>query len=232
MRTLIDVYCDESCHLENDGKSAMTLGALWLPDEKKTEISSRIAEIKKRHGMPPTFEIKWTKVSPSKVQMYLDLVDYFFDDDDLRFRCVIAPSKTSLDHERFGQTHDDWYYKMYYQLISVLMKPKFQYHIYLDIKDTRSKIKVKRLHDTLCNSALDFSRSMIRHVQQVRSHEVAQVQLADLLIGAMSYKARGMAGNAGKTEVVSRIAARSGYSLSRSTLAKEEKFNILVWQGS
>jgi hypothetical protein len=232
MRPLINVYCDESCHLENDGHSAMTLGALWLPDDKKAEISSRIADIKRRHKMPSDFEVKWTKVSSSKLQMYMDLVDYFFDDDHLRFRCVVAPDKSALDHGRFGQSHDDWYYKMYYQLISVLMRPKYQYKIYLDIKDTRSKAKVKRLHDTLANSALDFSRSMIKHVQQVRSHEVGPVQLADLLIGAMSYKARGMGESASKRKLVERIAARSGYSLAKSTLPSEEKFNILIWQAS
>ncbi|WP_341633374.1 DUF3800 domain-containing protein [Sphingomonas agri] len=232
MKTIIDVYCDESCHLENDGQSAMTLGALWLPDERKAEISARIAEIKNKHKMPSSFEVKWTKVSGSKVDLYMDLVDYFFDDDDLRFRCVVAPDKSALDHEKFQQSHDDWYYKMYFHLISFLLKPQYRYRIYLDIKDTRSKLKVKRLWETLSNSQLDFSRSMIDHVQQVRSHEVGPVQLADLLIGAMSYKARGMGDSAAKRKIVERIAARSGYSLAKSTLPKEDKFNILIWQAS
>lgn len=232
MNGLVDIYCDESCHLENDGHSAMVLGALHLPDARRKEVVGRIADIKRRHGMPPEFEFKWTKVSPSKLQMYMDLIDYFFDDDDLRFRCVIAPNKSALDHNKFKQSHDEWYYKMYYYLIGHLMKPRSRYRIYLDIKDTRSNLKVEKLHDTLCNSTADFSRKMIERVQQVRSHEVAQVQLADLLIGAMSYHARGLSTSKAKNRLVSRIAARSGYTLSKSTLYKEDKFNIFYWQAS
>ncbi len=29
MTQTIHIYCDESCHLENDGMQAMVLGALW-----------------------------------------------------------------------------------------------------------------------------------------------------------------------------------------------------------
>ncbi len=232
MKPLMNVYCDESCHLENDGQSSMTLGALWTPEERKTEIHSRIKDIKSRHSLPSEFEIKWTKVSDSKVQFYLDLVDYFFDDDDIHFRCVVANEKNKLDHNRYKQTHDDWYYKMYYHLISVILKPQYRYHIYLDIKDTRSNIKIKKLHDVLCNSALDFSRKMVGRLQHVRSHEAVQVQIADLLIGAMSYRSRNLNGNAGKQKVLDRIAYRSGYSLTRSTLPREEKFNIFFWQAS
>ena len=31
MTESIHIYCDESCHLENDGMKAMVLGALWCP---------------------------------------------------------------------------------------------------------------------------------------------------------------------------------------------------------
>lgn len=227
----VNVYCDESCHLENDGQRIMVLGAIWCSDPKKRETAQRIAEIKRKHGMPATFEFKWTKVSASKIEMYMDLVDYFFDDDDLRFRCLVVPDKTKLDHARHGQSHDEWYYKMYFNMLKVLLKPSDRYHIYLDIKDTRSREKVCKLHDVLSNNAYDFSRSMIRRVQQVRSHEIAHIQLADILIGAMVYAFRDERANAGKWDIVSRIRKRTAYTLKQSTLYKEEKFNIFVWRG-
>ncbi len=226
-----NVYCDESCHLENDRQEAMVFGAVWSLRDKKEEISRRIKEIRQRHGMPPSFEFKWTKISPSKVQMYLDVIDYFFDDDDIHFRCLVIPDKKSLDHSRFDQSHDDWYYKQYFNMLKIILRPGDEYNIYLDIKDTRSKVKVRKLHDVLCNNAYDFSRQVIQKVQQIRSHETVQSQLADLLIGAMAYRARGLSGNEGKNLIVARIAERSGYSLDRNTLYKEEKFNILMWKG-
>ena len=162
----------------------------------------------------------------------MDLVDYFFDNDDLNFRCVIVADKSELDHTRHDQTHDDWYYKMYFSMLKVILRPRDVYHIYLDIKDTKSKQKVKRLHNILCNNSYDYSRSMIKRVQQIRSHEVGQAQLADILIGAMSYKSRGLNQNRAKNAIVDRIARRSGYSLEKNTLLREYKFNILVWHGS
>jgi hypothetical protein len=62
------------------------------------------------------FEVKWTKISSAKLDFYLNLVDYFFDDDDLHFRCVLI-DKNLLNHGNFGQTHDDWYYKMLFTML-------------------------------------------------------------------------------------------------------------------
>lgn len=70
-------------------------------------ISKRIREIKVRHGLKPEIEIKWTKVSPAKVHFYLDVLDYFFDDDDLHFRALIVPDKSKINHIAYRQTHDD-----------------------------------------------------------------------------------------------------------------------------
>ncbi|NTE33162.1 DUF3800 domain-containing protein [Agrobacterium tumefaciens] len=228
---IYNVYCDESCHLENDGQKAMVFGAVWSLTDTKNEISQRVNDIRERHGMARDFEFKWTKISPSKTQMYLDLVDYFFDNDDINFRCLVIPNKQLINHGKFNQTHDDWYYKQYFNMLKIVLRPAAQYNIYLDIKDTKSNAKVRKLHDVLCNNAYDFSRQVIHKVQQIRSHEAAQSQIADVLIGAMSYKARELDGNAGKQAIISRIAERSGYSLGRSTLYREEKFNILYWQG-
>lgn len=33
--TEYNLYCDESCHLENDDSNVMVLGALILPKDKK-----------------------------------------------------------------------------------------------------------------------------------------------------------------------------------------------------
>jgi hypothetical protein len=54
------IYCDESCHLENDHQLAMVMGAIWCPIERVREISIRIREIKAKHNLKTNFEIKWT----------------------------------------------------------------------------------------------------------------------------------------------------------------------------
>lgn len=211
----------------------MVLGAVWCPLEKTREIADRLREIKQKHGLDPKFEVKWTKVSPAKKDFYLDLVDYFFDDDDLRFRALIVPDKSLLRHGEFpGQDHDDWYYKMYFDMLKLILSPDARFRVYLDIKDTRGAQKAAKLHEVLCNNLYDFSREVIERLQQVHSHEIEQLQLADLLIGAVSYVNRDLQGNAGKIALVDRIRKRSRYSLTRSTLLREEKFNLFRWRAA
>src|SRR5436853_2259265 len=111
MSQTFHVYCDESCHLEKDQAGVMVLGAAWCLRERRQEITKRLREIKTKHGLNSSFEVKWGKVSPGKVEFYNDWLDYFFDDDDLHFRAVIVPEKHKLRHADFKQTHDAWYYK-------------------------------------------------------------------------------------------------------------------------
>jgi len=230
MSETYNIYCDESCHLENDKQPAMVLGAAWCPLDKTREIAVRIREIKRKHGLAPKFEAKWTKVSPAGSKFYVDLLDYFFDDDDLHFRALVVPDKTKLDHDAFpGQDHDVWYYKMYFDMLKVILSPTDRYRIYLDIKDTRGAEKVKKLHDVLCNNLYDFSRDIVERVQLVHSHEIEQLQLADLLVGAISYVNRGLRANSGKVALVERMRKRSGYTLDRTTLLREAKVNLLLW---
>ena len=129
MSDTLNIYCDESCHLLNDGHEVMTLGALWCPLARRREISVRLREFKTKHGIPATTEVKWTKVSPAKTDFYQDWMDYFFDDDDLNFRAVVIARKSELCHEVLGHTHDDWYYKMLFTLVSPLLKPENRHRI-------------------------------------------------------------------------------------------------------
>ncbi len=192
MSRLFNIYCDESCHLENDpvNNTSMVIGGLWCPEEKRKAFCDRIREIKTEHGISPTSEIKWHKVSPAKLQYYLDLVNYFFDNSDLHFRALVVPDKRALRHADFNQTHDEFYYKMYFDMLKTIFEPDCSYNIYIDIKDTQGQRKVEKLHDVLCNSKYDFKREVIRRIQQIRSHEVELLGMPDLPIGSMSYRQR------------------------------------------
>ncbi len=229
MSQTFNVYCDESCHLEHDRQRVMVLGAVWCPLEKAREIAVRIREIKGQHGLGSEFEIKWVKVSPAQVQFYLDVMDYFFDDDDMHFRALVVPDKSLLRHDEHNQSHDDFYYKMYFDMLKVILSPTDHYRIYVDIKDSRGGAKVDKLRDVLCNNMYDFSRQIIERVQIVRSHQVGIMQLADLLIGAVSYANRGLATSTAKTQLVERMRQRSNYQLTQTTLLRESKVNLFRW---
>ncbi len=224
-----NIYCDESCHLEKDGEKAMTLGAVWCPIDKSGKIFERIKDIKEKHGFLRNYEIKWHKLSPSKLALYLDIIDYFFDEADLHFRTLVVPDKSLLDHKSHGQTHDDFYYKMCFDLLKIILDPKSHYYIYLDYKDSQGDVRVVKLREALCNRHYDFSRTIIKDIQQVRSEDVVLVQVSDVLTGAMAAVFNGRTTSEAKLGVIEKIRERSRYSLLKTTLFKETKFNIFVW---
>ena len=230
MSELIHVYCDESCHLEHDESSSMALGAIWCPASHRAMLGRKIKALKAVHAFEAEREIKWVKVSPAKLDFYLALVDLFFDEPMLHFRGLVVPDKSALDHERFGQTHDEFYYKMWFQLLNWLISSEQRLRVFIDIKDTRGQAKVTKLHEILCNANYDFDRNLIGSVEQVHSHDVPLLQLADLLIGALTYQHRGLSGSEAKQAVIERIQQRSGLSLGRSSTVRAEKFNLFVWR--
>ncbi len=241
MAEAFNVYCDESCHLIHDQSKVMVLGCVWCLTDRVPEVASRLRDIKAEFGLLKRgsesagrgpFELKWHKVSPGKLDYYLRVVDYFFDDDDLHFRGVVIPDKSKLDHAVFKQDHDTWYYKMCFTMLEPLIDPKHRYRVYLDIKDTQSEVKRQKLEEVLRNCRYDAAGSIVERVQQIRSHESELLQLADLLIGAVSYQNRGLQTSSAKTEIIRRIQKRSGKTLAGTTWLREAKLNLLVWQAS
>ena len=241
MKPTINIYCDESCHLQNDKEPVMVIGAVYCPIEKKEEIFERLYSFKVKHNLIPKnkkndkdnrtyYELKWNKVSKSKIEYYKDVINYFFDDDDLQFRVLVVSNKTDIDYDKFNHTHDTFYYKMYFGMLKAILNPENSHHIYIDIKDTKSKEKVHKLEQVLRNDKYDYSKEIIKKVQQVRSHEVEILQLADLLVGATAYVNRGLANSKAKNELINLIKHRSKYSLTKSTLLKERKFNVFIWE--
>jgi hypothetical protein len=229
MSQSINIYCDESCHLEKDHFQVMVLGAIWCPSDQVHNIMLDIRKIKIKHGLKSNFEIKWTKVSPAELSFYQEIIKYFFVNKDLHFRALIVPDKAKLRHEEHNQSHDDWYYKMYFDMLKIIFSPQDRYRIYLDIKDTRSAFKIAKLHEVLCNNMYDFSREIIEKVQTVRSHEIEQIQLADLLIGAVSYANRNLESSEAKLSLIEILRQLSGYRLTNTTLYRENKVNLFRW---
>jgi hypothetical protein len=208
----------------------MVLGAISCPAFKIKETSKELRLIKKKHNLPQTFEIKWTKVSPGKIDFYLEVIDYYFSKKALNFRALIVPNKTKLNHSLFDQDHNTWYYKMYFTLLKAILNPKLRYRIYLDIKDTCGGVKIAKLHEIISNNLYDFSQEIVERIQLVRSDEIELLQVCDLIIGAITYANRSLTTSTAKQEIIKKIKKASGYTLTKTTLLKEEKMNLFVWQ--
>lgn len=224
---MINIYCDESCHLEHDKQNVMAIGGIACPNYAKFNVYEDIKKIKERHSIMSHQEIKWNKVSKGKQTYYEDLINYFFDNELLRFRGVLLPNKSVLRHNEFSQSHDDFYYKMYYYTISYFLNEEDDIEVYIDMKDTNSMNKIKKLEEVLHNIARNRSKEVTK-IQQIRSHENSILQLTDLLLGAITYINRDIHTSSAKLQLCSLIKAGALQSLTKTSSLSEGKLNLLI----
>lgn len=232
---MINIYCDESCHLERDSAHAMIMGAISCPFEMRTKVYTDIRNIKKKHGLSSWAEIKWTSVSSSKIAFYQELIDYFYAENALAFRAVVLKDKENLDHAKYNNgDHDLWYYKTYFYLLDAMVDYSEECRIFVDIKDTHGGPRVKKLHEVLCNNRYDFKHTVIKEIVQIKSHESEILQLTDLIIGAIGYYHNGHYHNSGssaaKNSIVDHLIERWGTAIKSGTRRGEKKFDVFLWR--
>ncbi len=227
----INIYCDESCHLENDRQRAMVFGCVRYPKEKVQELSKSIRELKKKHFIYPFAETKWKTVSKSKEDFYLELLDLFLSTDDLKFRAVVFQNKDlhKLEHNKFhNQTYEDWYYKMFYVTLGNIIDRGHLYNIYLDRKNENSSQKVHTLEKHLARKA------KILKIQNVLSYQSELIQITDFLTGIISYANRDAIklpeANKTKVKLVEALKSKTNLSLITSTPLSADKVNIFIWE--
>lgn len=217
MNKTFNFYCDESCHLEKDKTPFMLIAYVSSAYNQVKMHNNNIRKIKEKHNLHT--EAKWSSISKSSYPFYSELIDYFFA-TDLQYRAIVI-DKSQLKHEDFNQSHDDFYYKMYFQLLSKKILHDCNYNIYLDIKDTRSAKKVNGLRDFLNRHFV-----AVRNLQNIRSHESELMQLADIITGALSYHLRGLNKMIAKNKIIEKIQSHSKLPLNSSTTKDSQKFNL------
>ncbi len=226
-------YIDESCHLENDDSPIMCIGYTKIARAQYTELKDAVKSIKLKHKSPT--EIKWNKLSNSRIDLYKELIDFFFA-EEIEFRCVLVKNKQNLNHDKYNEgNHSTFYNKIVYLLLnSQYANPVsgFDYRILLDIKDTRGKERLKEL-EFYFDKKLK-GKSPFVHFQHIHSSENEFLQLTDLFIGAITFKARKQHEKIGasvvKCEIVSYLEEKSGYLLDDGTTPWLTKFNIFDFQ--
>jgi len=227
-----NLYIDESCHLEHDGMPVMCIGYTKIEADQYDNLKEGIKAIKLKHKSPT--EIKWNKLSMSRLDLYKELIDFFFD-QPINFRCILVKYKERLDHEAFNKgDHDSFYYKLVYFLLHSATNPPNgnEYRVYMDIKDTRGRERLEQIRTVFDNEY--GGKSPFVHFQHIHSEENEFIQLTDLFIGAVTYKTRKEHKKKGastiKIELINYLEEKSGYSLNEGTEPWEKKFNIFDHQ--
>ncbi len=224
----IEVYCDEA-HPDALSSTAspacfLMIGSLWLPGALRPQLKQAIDALRQRFGV--WGEMKWRKVSPSRLAFYEALVDLYLEyGEDLRFRCI-AVNRTTVDLSRHAHDAELGFYKFYYQLIHHWIRPGNTYRIFCDLKSNRDPKRLPVLARCLSNSRRD---AVVDGIQSLPSDEVVLLQLCDVLLGVASSRLNGTlhAGTA-KAALVERLERALGYSIGHTRRDEKKKFNVFV----
>ena len=221
MSKTFNLYCDESTHLIHDGHPYMLLSYISIAYPQIRLAKEEIKAIKRKFNY--TEELKWTNVHSATYKVYAELVDWFFM-NDLEFRAVVV-DKSQIDEKRADYSFNDFYFRMYFQLLHTKVDFQNRYNVFLDIKDTCSGEKLEKMKKIMSYN------SSIGTLQFIPSRESVFIQLADVLMGAINYNLRFQKGDVkgnviAKLKLIEKIKRHSNISLNTTTPLSRNKFNL------
>lgn len=183
-----NLYCDESCQ---NNHHYMAIGSIKCDTEKAEELSAAISEIKKKHGS--VGELKWEKVSPHTLEKYIEIIEWFFQENEkntIHFHSIVINCH-ELNHFAFNEGDSEiGFSKFIYQLLLKhcrIYSSETNYHTYLDSRTT--KHSPGELMDILNNGS--FKNYKIRPFKRVEfrdSEKFELIQVCDLITGAIAYR--------------------------------------------
>lgn len=218
-----EIYCDESCWealYDKHSHNYAAIGGVWIPAERRQAVKDFIAELKAKYALYG--EMKWNHICPKSVEMYKELVNMFFDDEQMRFRAICIKA-SEVNHDRFNAGNGELgFYKFYFQLIHHWMLMGNSYQVFVDFKTNGYRHRVKEL-GTILNNA---STAELTQIQALPSEESVLIQLADVLTGAVAsaFNCSKLVSDS-KQSIRELIESRLRHGIMR-TCASEPKFNV------
>jgi len=218
------IFCDESNHLSSDTSNLMVIGGISCPTSEVEYVNRYIKHLKHKHNA--NNELKWTKLNNNKKEFYRELLEFFFSRVDTKFNAQVVINKSNLNHDRYNDGEaDKFYYKMYYYALLPFLVVDEDFNIFIDYKDTKGGQRAKKLNEVIHNT---FYGNINCEFTIIHSHESQIMQLADIMIGAISYKNREDIEKKSeiKNFIIGTIEELNGASLDISSPEWEEKFRI------
>jgi len=222
-----DVYCDESrpealTTKSPDGARYLVIGSLWLPAEQRDQFKAELHALKDVGKIGG--ELKWSKVSHSRLDAYKRLVDWFFNAGlKLRFRAIVV-DRTKLDMVRFHNGDGELgFYKFYYQMLHHWILDQNDYAIFCDLKRNREQDRLHVLQRVLDRSNLTAD---ISTVQGIESKQSVLIQAVDVFTGAVAAKFnKSAAPGSAKAEIIKLVESRIRNPIQHTPKA-QAKFNV------
>jgi hypothetical protein len=225
--TEVSIYCDESRHEGQSGQQFMVIGGLWLPRARRQEILESLHAVQKAHNI--FGELKWTKVSSSRLPGYQALIDCLAEQKDVHFRCIVV-DKTKVDHDKFFKNDRQFgFWVFYWHCLKQWLGNRNTYFVSIDFKPESLHSGPRRLKEVLERECLN--RCWLKSLNCVDSGENLFCQIADLLIGAVGYEHNGFSGSEAKVTLCRHIAERFGrQNLLQKDAPDALTFNVFkIW---
>lgn len=234
------IYCDES------GISGTHphygFGALIMQYQRRGEFVAAIEEIRAKHRYGSQ-EIKWNHAAAATSALYREIVDYFFRMPWLRFHAMVVERAWVDVRQYHNGSYDLARRKHFTKLLSnkvagiVKMNPgrDLDFMVFADPIASSYK-KAGEAVEIIGNRAIQKDLTLInvassvkhiRRVIEVDSKERDEVQLCDLLLGAVVEAWNDRATSKHKVALKKHVASYLGWADLRSdTRPKERKFNV------
>jgi hypothetical protein len=228
---ILDVYIDESSQTQ---ARFLLLGGVVVPSLQVATACARFQQV--RLPELPHGEMKWGKVSRTKVDAYKRVIDCFFDDPSLssaHFHSLVVDT-SRLNHGAFNAgSADVGFNKEIYQLATKCARlyPDAMFHIYPDHRDTKSRPEELR-------NILNFGRKKagdkrdwpFRRCHFRDSKTTPLLWVTDLLIGSIAYHLNGHRFQSDASEarcnLSDHVLSRAKVSDPKHDTAKSGKFTI------
>lgn len=215
-------------------------GSLWLPRERQVEFRQQFWRLWDQEFPSRRSELKWTKVSKGKLATYKKFIGFFLTSAQIDFRCVVLDTH-ALDYKGYHEGDKELgFYKFLYFFLSRNIEKDYKYHyirtpcqIFIDRRRKEGDVEVGRL-DTLksiLNNRLDDScpevvAPCVKNVEATDSKASPEIQIIDVIVGAVGYAWEGFQTSQAKLELIKHIEELFGLRLNKETPYLTERINI------
>lgn len=235
-RVIWQISCDES---GTHGARYYGFGSLWMSWQRRGDFSAAIAQIREKHGI--TDEIKWGKTAYRTIHFYKDLLEFFFKTKWLVFHCLVV-QKSAVQKELHEGDFDLARRKHFTEFLaakisasmSKYVKRDVAYRIVADPIASRYA-KAAEVVEIIANNKVRGrkGRAPIESVVERDSKDVVQIQLCDLMLGAVLEAWQTDAVSDHKQSLQKFLAEHIGWEdLRADTFPDAKKFNVwFLWDG-
>lgn len=189
--TIRNIYVDESSQTAH---RYLVLGGIICCPDVQVDIEKLFWEA--RGSTLPAGELKWTKVSPSKLDGYRRVVEVFWNNVRIApvFHCAVVDTHKRNETFFNGGSREIGFNKEIYQLLMKFGRTHkgYAYHVFPDERQTSSTTEDLRM---ILNQGVRKKQGRsnwpFRRVHFRSSHDEPMLQLTDLLIGALAFRLNG-----------------------------------------